>query len=74
MSQKTLRGLLIAVSLLLVCVLIIQCLFWIGVIGKRRKARPLFLRRLPPGKAACLGMVIRLSRSLCSVATTSVRP
>lgn len=39
MSQKTLRGLLIAVSLLLVCVLIIQCLFWAGVIGKKAESQ-----------------------------------
>ena len=35
MLQKTHRGLLIAVSLLLVCVLAAQCLFWTGVIGKK---------------------------------------
>ena len=35
MSQKTLRGLLLAVSLLLVWVLTAQCLFWTGVIGKK---------------------------------------
>jgi len=35
MLQKTHRGLLIAVSLLLVCVLVAQCLFWTGVIGKK---------------------------------------
>ncbi|MBQ3355633.1 MAG: histidine-type phosphatase [Oscillospiraceae bacterium] len=30
-TSKTLRGLLIAVSLILVCVLIVQCLFWAGL-------------------------------------------
>lgn len=30
-SQRTIRGLLIAVSLLLVCILAVQCLFWTGV-------------------------------------------
>ncbi len=34
-SQKTMRGLLIAVSLLLVCVLVVQCLFWTGVFAPK---------------------------------------
>ena len=33
-SEKVLRGLLIAVSLLLVCALVVQCLFWAGLFGK----------------------------------------
>ena len=35
LSPKILRRLLAAVSLALVCVLILQILFWAGVIGKK---------------------------------------
>ena len=34
-SQKTTRGLLIAVSLLLICVLVVQCLFWAGAFAPK---------------------------------------
>ena len=34
-SQKTTRGMLIAVSLLLICVLVVQCLFWTGVFASK---------------------------------------
>ncbi len=34
-SQKTTRGLLIAVSLLLICVLAVQCLFWAGAFAPK---------------------------------------
>ena len=36
-SQKRTRGLLIAVSLLLVCVLALQCLFWAGIFAPKTK-------------------------------------
>ena len=36
-SQKTTRGLLIAVSLLLVCAFAVQCLFWAGVFRTEKK-------------------------------------
>ena len=38
-SPKALRGLLIAVSLLLVGVLVVQCLFWAGMIGKKTESQ-----------------------------------
>lgn len=37
-SAKTLRGLLIVVSLLLVCALTVQCLFWAGLLGRSSAA------------------------------------
>ena len=38
LSPRALRALLAAVSILLVCVLLVQCLFWAGVLGAPRKA------------------------------------
>lgn len=36
-TNQTTRRLLIVTSLLLVCVLLVQCLFWAGVLGKKEK-------------------------------------
>ena len=68
MSQKTLRGLLIAVSLLLVCVLVIQCLFWTGVIGKKADGPSAVLATVSAGEGSLsrdgytLEQVVVLSR------------
>ena len=61
LSPRALRGLLAAVSLLLVCALLVQCLFWAGVIGAPRQTEAEAAAASP---AAAVGSLSRAGYTL----------